>query len=195
MAKSSAFTLKKSEDTYHIYHKGYPIGGLLRFHCSLGVAAALLAVPTAVELSPRMSQAYFVAAALLLLYALCGYLIYVPFAALSGHVSFTPKQESIQFSKALLGKDTELARQIPWEGKLDTEVEEVGLKVKLLPLCFYRVKVVTDFMTYHVATFAPGMQKAAEDLGKAVKRARYGNPSASGRYPTLDVESLKIKEI
>lgn len=183
--KSSALTLSKVEDSYQIDHRGYPAGGLLRFHASLGVAAALLVVPSAVELSSRISQAYYVVVALLIAYAIVGYAIYIPFSALGGRLSFRPKDEFMSFSKQMLGKDTETARQIPWEGKLETEVEQVGLKVKVLPLSFFRVKVVTDFMTYHVATFGPGLSATAEDLAKGIKKARYGRSKA------VDFDALK----
>lgn len=179
MASKSAFSLKKSDGTYHIYHSGYPAGGMLRFHCCLGLAAALLTVPLSVELNPLASQVSYAVVAVLLVYALAGYAIYLPFAAMSGRVSLTPAEENITFSKRLLGQDTGNSRQIPWEGKLETEVEHVGLKVKFLPFSFYRVKVVTDFMTYHVATFGPGLATAAEDLGKAVRKARYGKAKAN----------------
>jgi hypothetical protein len=185
MAKNAALTLSKVDDTYQIEHRGYPLGGMLRFHAALGVAAALLTVPLVVELGPKLAQVYFVATALIMLYALAGYLIYVPFAALGGRLSFRPKDENISFSKKVLGKDTQLSREIPWEGKLETEVEQVGLKVPFLPFSFFRVKVITDFMTYHVATFGPGLAATAEDLAKAVKKARYGRSKA------IDVDALK----
>lgn len=183
--KSSALTLSKVEDSFQIDHRGYPVGGLLRFHASLGVAAALLVVPSAVELSPRMSQAYYLVVALLIVYAVFGYLVHIPFSSIGGRLTFRPKDEFISFSKQVLGKDTETARQIPWEGKLDTEVEHVGLKVKLLPLSFYRVKVVTDFMTYHVATFGPGLSATADDLARGIRKARYGRSKA------IDFDALK----
>jgi hypothetical protein len=185
MAKKSALTLSKVDDTYVIEHRGYPVGGMLRFHAILGVAAALMTVPLAVELSPRVSQVYFVVTALLIAYAAVGYLIYIPFASLGGRLSFRPTDENISFSKRVMGKDTQSSREIPWEGKLETEVEQVGMKVKFLPLSFYRVKVVTDFMTYHVATFGPGLDATADDLAKAVKKARYGRSKA------IDFDALK----
>ena len=183
--KNSALTLSKVEDTYQIEHRGYPRGGLLRFHASLGVAAALLAVPSAVELHPTASLVYYIITGLLIIYAVTGYLIYIPFSAIGGKLSFRPKDEHISFSKHVLGKSTESSRQIPWEGKLETEVEQIGMKVKGLPFSFYRVKVVTDFMTYHVATFGPGLSATADDLAKGIKKARYGRSKA------IDFDALK----
>lgn len=184
MGKKSALALSKVEDTYQIAHRGYPAGGLLRFHLALGVAAVLMSVPLAVEIHTAAAQAYFVATALLIAYAVLGYLIHIPFSMLGGNLSFCPKDESISYSRTLLGKTTAPSRQIPWEGTLETEVEPVGLKLPGLPR-FYRVKVVTDFMTYHVATFGPGLQSTADDLAKAVKKARYGRPKRG-----VDIEAL-----
>ena len=182
--KNSALTLSKVEDTYQIAHRGYPRGGLLRFHASLGIAAALLAATT-VELHPTAALVSYVITGLLIVYAVAGYLIYIPFSALGGKLSFRPKDEHISYSKQVLGQSTESSRQIPWEGKLETEVEQVGAKVKFLPLSFYRVKVVTDFMTYHVATFGPGLAETADDLAKGIKKARYGRSKA------IDFDALK----
>lgn len=185
MGKKSALALSKVEDTYLIEHRGYPAGGMLRFHAALGVAAVLMCVPLAVEVHTSAAQAYFAATALLMAYALLGYLVYIPFSMLGGRLSFRPKDENISYSRSLFGKETQARREIPWEGALEVEVEEVGLKVPVLPLTFYRVKVVTDFMTYHVATFAPGLKATANDLAKAVKKARYG-----GRSRAAQVEAL-----
>lgn len=190
MARKSALALSRSDDTFHIQHCGYPLGGLLRFHLSLGAAAVSLAVPLAVELGPKLSQAYFLATCLFLLYASIGYLLYLPFAALSGRVSLNPKEEKITFSKSVLGKHTDLSREIPWQTKLETEIERVGLKVPLLPLSFYRVKIVTDFMTYPVAVFGPGLGSTADAFSAALKKAQRGRGGEdinalleSGRFP------------
>lgn len=183
--KNSALTLSKVEDTYHIAHRGYPRGGLLRFHASLGLAAALLAAASAVELHPTAALVSYIITGLLIVYAVTGYLIYIPFSAMGGKLSFRPKDEHISYSKQVLGQSTESSRQIPWEGKLETEVEQVGAKVKFLPLSFYKVKVVTDFMTYHVATFGPGLSGTADDLANGIKKARYGRSKA------IDSDALK----
>ena len=197
MAKKSAFTLKKIDDTYHVHHRGYPAGALLRYHCALGVAAALMTVPVMVEMSPRLSQVYLFVTALLLLYAVYGYLVCLPFAALGGRISFNPKEEGLFFSKSILGKSTEFSRQIPWDGKVEPEMEAAGFK----PFKFYRVKVVTDFMTYHVATFGPGQQATAEELARTIKKGRHGKPrvdaaaellNSSGRFDAVR-DSGRIK--
>ncbi len=126
------------------------------------------------EAGTTLSQFYFGLSLVLLCYAIGGYILYLPFAARGGRVLVSPQTENITFDKSLLSFTTERSRHIPWEGTLETEVEQVGWKVKLLPFHFFRVKVVTDFMTYHVATFGPGLQTAAEDMAKAIKQARYG---------------------
>ncbi len=185
MGKKSALTLSKVEDTYQIAHRGYPRGGLLRFHAALGIGAVLMCVPLTVEIHTSAAQAYFASTAILIAYAVLGYLVHIPFCALGGRLSFCPKDENITYSRSMLGTDTQALREIPWEGTLEAEVEEVGLKVPGLPLCFYRVKVITDFMTYHVATFGPGLKSTAEDMAKAVKQARYGRPKRG-----VDIEAL-----
>jgi hypothetical protein len=182
MAKRAALTLSKSDDTYRIDHRGFPVGGLLRYHAALGIAVVLLVVPLTLEVGPRMTQVYLAACAFLLLYAVLGYLVHIPFAMQAGRMSFRPKDEKMSFTRLLLGKSLQGEREIPWEGKLETEVEKAGFP----PYNFYRVKVVTDFMTYHVATFGPGLSVAAEDLAKAIKKARYGRSKTSEVDALLD---------
>jgi hypothetical protein len=180
MAKRAALTLSKVDDTYQIQHRGYPVGGLLKFHAALGLAAALLTVPLVVEVGPKIALWYYACTALLIFYAALGYVIHIPFAVLGGSLSFRPKDEHISFSRHVFGKSGSL-REIPWEGKLDTEVEPGGFP----PFRFYRVKVVTEFMTYCVAIFGPGQAATAEDLAKGVKKARYGRSKA------IDFDALK----
>lgn len=166
--------LSRADDVFIIGHRGYPVDGLLRFHCALGVTAAFSSVPMVTEVGTTLSQFYLGFSLLLLCYALGGYILYLPFAALGGRVLISPQTENITFDKSLLSFTTERSRQIPWEGTLETEVEQFGWKLKSLPFHFFRVKVVTDFMTYHVATFGPGLQSVADDMAKAIAQARYG---------------------
>lgn len=173
-----ALKLSKAEDVFIVSYRGYPVGGLLRFHSALGLTAALLAVPMVTKVETSLSQFYFSFSLVLLCYSLGGYILYLPFAALGGRVLISPQTESITFDKSLLSFTIERSRQIPWEGTLETEVERVGWKMKFLPFHFFRVKVVTDFMTYRVATFGPGLQSAAEDMAKAIKQARYGRKNS-----------------
>ena len=180
--RRATLTLSKSDDTYLIDHRGFPVGGLLRYHAALGASVPLLTVPMAMEVGSRMAQFYLAGSAVLLLYAALGYLVHVPFAALGGRLRFCPKDEKISFSRQVMGKSSQAEREIPWEGKLETEVEKAGLA----PYHFYRVKVVTDFMTYHVATFGPGLAATAEDLAKGIKKARYGRPRTSDVDALLD---------
>ncbi len=177
-----ALKLSKADDVFTVSHRGYPMGGLLRFHSALGLTASFVAVPMLAETGPMLTQVYFFAALALLTYAISGYAIYLPFAAFGGRVQMSPKNESLSFERSYLSISTEKARQIPWEGQLETEVERVGFGPKFLPFHYFRVKVVTDFMTYHVATFGPGLEGAAADLAKAIKRARYGRPAAAQEY-------------
>lgn len=174
MAAKSALELSKADGVYTIKHWGYTVGGLLRFHCAVGISSALLTVPLFSELDPKFAQGYFVVCFLLLAYAVVGYLGYLPFAALRGWIRFTPEEELISYHRSVLSIPIVVTRMIPWEGTLETEVEAVGVQWGRLPLSFFRVKIVTDFMTYHVATFGPGLRGTAEDMAKAIKRARYG---------------------
>ena len=179
MATKSALELSKADGAYTVMHRGYPVGGLLRFHCTLGVAAALLTVPLFSELEPRLAQGYFALTFLLLAYAVGGYFIYLPFAGLRGGVRIVPTDEAISYHKSVFSIPVVVSRQIPWEGTLEVEVERFGWQTKLLPLNFTKIKIVTDFMTYHVATFGPGLQGTAEDMAKAIKKARYGRKIAT----------------
>lgn len=174
MATKSALELSKADGAYTVAHRGYPAGGLLRFHCTLCVAAALLTVPLFSELESRLAQVYFALVFLFLVYSVGGYLMYLPFAGLRGGVRVVPTDESISYHRSVFSVPVVVSRQIPWEGTLEVEVERVGWQTKLLPLNFTRVKIVTDFMTYHVATFGPGLQGTADDMAKAIKKARYG---------------------
>ena len=152
-------------------HRGYPKGGLLRFHLALVFAVILMAVPLSLEVGSLTAQVYLAGAFVSVLYALVGYLVFIPFSALGGTVKLSPKDESIVYSRSNFGQNTAKDRPVPWPDKLETEIAQLGLKIPLLPLSFYRVNIVTEFMTYHVATFGPRLESTAQDFCKSMKQA------------------------
>ncbi len=86
MSKKSALTLQRSGGVFEVSHRGYPKGGLLRFHLAIVMAVMLMAVPLCLEVGTLTAQVYFAGAFIAVLYALLGYLVFIPFSALCGTV-------------------------------------------------------------------------------------------------------------
>lgn len=105
--------------------------------------------------------------------SLLGYGIYGLFAGFSGKVTINPKDQTLTYASKFFGIPIG-AGKIPWEDKLNVDLQQLGLKVKALPLSCYKMKVVTQFMTYHIATFGPKQTELAKEFAKTMVRARKG---------------------
>lgn len=164
---------EKSGDTYDVHYRGMPSGKLLPYRLSMmGVLLCGGLAHTFVD-DPVKNMIFTGLAALFTFYTVFGYVFYGFFAGFSGVVSFNPKEKSTAYKNKLFGISVGSGK-IPWEDKLKVDLEPVGLEVKALPFCCYKLKLVTQFMTYHVATFGPKQTELAKEFAKAMVKARRG---------------------
>lgn len=171
----STIKTSKSGDNIEVTYRGVPSSALLPYRVAMLGALVCFGLQNA-QTKPEDSNLVMVfsaAAGVLGVIALLGYAIYGLFAGFSGKVTFNPKEKTTTFASKFFGIPI-AAGKIPWEDKLNVDLEQMGLKVKALPLSCYKMKIVTQFMTYHIATFGPKQTELAKEFAKTMVRARKG---------------------